>query len=145
MAAKKTTKKQSVAKKQSTATAPAKKSRLTRARNPMPAYVRQALVSRGLMQKYKDRPDYQQNDYLGWIARGKLEATRQKRLAQMLEELELGDVYMKMRWAPLSRAPWVHGAPRVRASVAATRTGKKRTSATRSPPRRAGSRTARER
>ncbi|MDF2696539.1 MAG: hypothetical protein K0S65_4922 [Labilithrix sp.] len=67
----------------------------------MPAYVRNALTKRGLMRKYTDRPDYQQNDYLGWIARAKLEATRAKRLAQMLEELEQGDVYMKMMWRPL--------------------------------------------
>lgn len=81
--------------------APKKTSRLTRAKNPMPAYVRNALTRRGLMRKYRDRPDYQQNDYLGWIARAKLEATQAKRLAQMLEELELGDVYMKMTWHPL--------------------------------------------
>ena len=80
---------------------PAPKSRLTRAKNPMPAFVAKELRARGLMQKYKERPDYQQNDYLGWITRAKLDATKAKRLAQMLDELERGDVYMRMRWRPL--------------------------------------------
>ena len=36
-----------------------------------------------------DNPQpYQRNDYLGWIARARREATFQKRLAQMLDELE---------------------------------------------------------
>ena len=42
------------------------------------------------------RPPYQRNDYIGWITRAKLPATRQKRLEQMLDELEKGDAYMKM-------------------------------------------------
>ncbi|HEV8575383.1 MAG TPA: YdeI/OmpD-associated family protein [Dehalococcoidia bacterium] len=48
------------------------------------------------------RPPYQQNDWVGWIARAKREDTRQERLAQMLEELEGGEMYMGMRWRPLS-------------------------------------------
>jgi hypothetical protein len=32
--------------------------------------------------------------------RAKLETTRQKRLNQMLDELEKGGVYMKMKWKP---------------------------------------------
>lgn len=47
---------------------------------------------------------YQQNDYLGWISRAKLDATKAKRLAQMLEELERGDRYMKMAWRQTRRA-----------------------------------------
>lgn len=70
----------------------------------MPAFVREALQARGLMAAYRERPPYQQNDYLGWIARAKLEATQRKRLAQMLDELEGGRFYMKMVWRPrLSR------------------------------------------
>jgi uncharacterized protein YdeI (YjbR/CyaY-like superfamily) len=64
----------------------------------MPDSVREALEQRGLMQAYRSRPPYQQNDYLAWIARAKRPETRQIRLAQMLDELERGDVYMKMRW-----------------------------------------------
>ncbi len=72
----------------------------TRPRNPMPADVREALDARGLMAAYQARPPYQQNDYLGWMARAKLAATRQKRLDQMLAELEGGALYMNMAWQP---------------------------------------------
>jgi hypothetical protein len=41
-------------------------------------------------------PPYQQNDYIGWITRARRPETQEKRLDQMLEELEKGDVYMKM-------------------------------------------------
>lgn len=69
-----------------------------RPRYPMPDFVRDALLAADLMDAYRARPPYQQNDYIGWITRAKREETRQKRLAQMLEELEQGDVYMKMAW-----------------------------------------------
>ena len=71
-----------------------------RPRHAMPGFVRRALTARGLMQAYRARPPYQRNDYLGWITRPKLEATMQKRLNQMLDELERGGVYMKMKWKP---------------------------------------------
>lgn len=66
----------------------------------MPAFVRDALVERGLMDAYLSRPPYQQNDYVGWISRAKREETQQKRLAQMLDELERGDRYMNMVYRP---------------------------------------------
>ena len=72
------------------------RSGLTREVHPMPAYVKEALQVKGLVDAYRERPAYQKNDYIGWITRAKREATRQKRLAQMLEELERGDKYMKM-------------------------------------------------
>ena len=71
---------------------------LKRERYPMPDFVRDALEEKRLMEAYRARPDYQQNDYIGWITRAKRDATKEKRLAQMLRELELGDVYMKMDW-----------------------------------------------
>ena len=71
---------------------------LRRPRYPIPDFVREALEEHGLMERYRARPDYQQNDYIGWITRAKREETKQKRLAQMLVELEKGDVYMKMDW-----------------------------------------------
>ena len=77
-----------------------KPSRLTRAKNPMSAFVRNALNERGLMPAYNERPPYQQNDYLGWIARAKLEATKLKRLNQMLDELQGRELYMNMVWNP---------------------------------------------
>lgn len=75
-------------------------SRLKRDLNPMPDAIKQTLQQRGLLRAYEDRPPYQRNDYLGWISRAKLATTQEKRLQQMLDELEQGDVYMKMVWRP---------------------------------------------
>ena len=75
-------------------------SRLKRPRHRMPKYVRDALLDCGLMGAYRHRPPYQQNDYVGWITRAKRPDTRQRRLAQMLDELEGGDRYMKMAYRP---------------------------------------------
>lgn len=66
----------------------------------MPVFVRNTLNECGLVDAYRKRPPYQQNDYLGWIARAKLEATRLKRLNQMLDELQGGKLYMNMAWRP---------------------------------------------
>jgi hypothetical protein len=71
-----------------------------RPRYEMPAFFREALNAGGLMDAYQARPPYQQNDYIGWITRAKLDVTRQRRLNQMLDELEQGGVYMKMKWKP---------------------------------------------
>jgi uncharacterized protein YdeI (YjbR/CyaY-like superfamily) len=78
------------------------KTTLKRPINPMPEFVRKALNDRALMRAYLARPTYQQNDYLGWINRAKLEATKLKRLNQMLDELEGGRLYMKMTWKAVS-------------------------------------------
>ena len=69
-----------------------------RPRYEMPVFFRDALATHSLMDAYLARPDYQQNDYIGWVTRAKLETTRQKRLNQMLEELKKGGVYMNMKW-----------------------------------------------
>lgn len=74
-------------------------SNLKRPRYSMPAFVKQALEKRGLMEAFKERPAYQQNDYIGWINRAKRDATKEKRLRQMLEEVEMGGVYMNMEHA----------------------------------------------
>ena len=71
-----------------------------RPRRPMPAFVREALVESDLMGLFRQRPPYQQNDYVGWIAGAKREETKRKRLAQMLDELRRGDMYMKMEYRP---------------------------------------------
>jgi uncharacterized protein YdeI (YjbR/CyaY-like superfamily) len=81
-------------------TAKLKTIRLQRAKQPMPASVRNALTKTGLMKAYRARPRYQQNDYLGWIASAKLTATKGKRLEQMLNELRGGRLYMNMAWKP---------------------------------------------
>jgi uncharacterized protein YdeI (YjbR/CyaY-like superfamily) len=69
----------------------------------MPSYIREALLEGGLMDAYRSRPPYQQNDYVGWIARAKRQDTRERRLAQMLDELARGDKYMKMDYRPKQR------------------------------------------
>jgi uncharacterized protein YdeI (YjbR/CyaY-like superfamily) len=73
-------------------------SRLKRDVHEMPDDVRKALTTQELMAAYRQRPAYQQNDYIGWITRAKLPATREKRLQQMLDELREGSVYMHMKW-----------------------------------------------
>jgi uncharacterized protein YdeI (YjbR/CyaY-like superfamily) len=80
-----------------------KHSRLKRPIHPLPEFVRAALEEKNLMSAYLNRPAYQQNDYIGWITRAKLPATRQKRLDQMLDELFRGDVYMKMAYRNQNR------------------------------------------
>ena len=74
-------------------------STLRRPLNPMPAFVREALEGRGLTAAFEARPPYQQNDYLGWIGRAKRRETAERRLAQMLDELRAGNLYMKMPWS----------------------------------------------
>lgn len=69
---------------------------LRRPRHPVPEDVRAAIEDAGLTADYEARPPYQRNDYVGWISRAKRPETRSKRLAQMLEELRRGDVYMRM-------------------------------------------------
>ena len=75
-------------------------SNLQRLIQPMPDSVRAALEDAGLMDEYLERPPYQRNDYLSWITRAKRQDTQDRRLAQMLDELRRGDVYMKMEWHP---------------------------------------------
>jgi len=64
----------------------------------MPEFIAEALEQRGLIEAYRARPAYQQNDYIGWITRAKRQETIDKRLEQMLDELESGDLYMKMSY-----------------------------------------------
>ena len=80
-----------------------KSNKLKRQRIPMPDFIRQALDEKELMDAYLARPAYQQNDYLAWITRAKRPETVQKRLNQMLTELEQGGVYMNMKHQPSSR------------------------------------------
>lgn len=71
-----------------------------RERHPMPEDVLNALEQENLFEAFNLRPPYQQNDYIGWITDAKRETTRSSRLAQMLDELRRGDVYMKMKYNP---------------------------------------------
>lgn len=67
-----------------------------RVKQTMPEFVESELKARGLTKAYDARPPYQRNDYLSWISSAKQEATQQRRLEQMLVELEAGDKYMGM-------------------------------------------------
>jgi uncharacterized protein YdeI (YjbR/CyaY-like superfamily) len=73
-------------------------SSLSRPIHPMPDFVMEALTEHKLLSAFQERPAYQQNDYIGWINRAKRFETKQKRLDQMLYELERGDLYMKMAY-----------------------------------------------
>jgi len=75
-------------------------SSLQRPVQEMSAEVESALVEFGLMEAYRDRPPYQQNDYLLWINQAKRPETRDKRIAQMLDELTDGSRYMRMAYRP---------------------------------------------
>lgn len=72
---------------------------LKRPQHPMPDDVRQALELSDLMAAYGARPPYQRNDYVSWIDQARREVTRRKRIRQMLDELDAGDVYMNMAWS----------------------------------------------
>ncbi len=76
----------------------------SRPRYEMPGFIRDALNQHSLMGAYNERPPYQQNDYIGWINRARLAATKQKRLNQMLDELKGGKLYMNMKWGPNARS-----------------------------------------
>ena len=62
-------------------------SNLKRPRYPMTDFIKQALDEAKLIEAYKARPAYQQNDYIGWITRAKRPETVVKRLNQMLDVL----------------------------------------------------------
>lgn len=67
-----------------------------RDRHTIPDFVMEALDRSKLFDAYEGRPPYQRNDYIGWISSAKRIETQRARLAQMLDELRRGDVYMKM-------------------------------------------------
>ena len=69
----------------------------------MPDDVQEALRASGVSDAYQERPAYQRNDYLAWIARAERDETRRKRLRQMVDELREGGVYMGMAHQPSRR------------------------------------------
>ncbi|NMC55993.1 MAG: YdeI/OmpD-associated family protein [Eubacteriaceae bacterium] len=73
-------------------------SKLKRELHPMPKDIEDILNSENLMNSYRSRPAYQQNDYLGWITRAKKTQTRTKRINQMICELQDGNLYMGMKY-----------------------------------------------
>ena len=65
--------------------------------------LRVELETASLMPAFKQRPPYQRNDYLHWIARANRPETRRKRINQMIDELTKGGVYMGMPHRPSRR------------------------------------------
>jgi hypothetical protein len=73
---------------------------------PMPGNVKGALAKQKLLEVFLDRPQYQQDDYLKWIALAAGPQQRQQRLDQMLEELAKGGVFKGEPWtAPAPTTP----------------------------------------
>ena len=72
-------------------------SKLKREKHLIPEYIKKALDENEVIADYEARPAYQQNDYVGWIERAKRQETKEKRLQQMIEELKVGGIYMKMK------------------------------------------------
>jgi uncharacterized protein YdeI (YjbR/CyaY-like superfamily) len=71
---------------------------------PMPGNVRAALAKRKLADAYEARPDYQRQEYLKWIATAAGPAEKQKRLDQMLDEIEKGGLFKGEAWTPPAKA-----------------------------------------
>jgi hypothetical protein len=70
-----------------------------KAPQPMPGNVKSALDKRSLMDAFRDRPTYQQDDYLKWISTAAGPTMKQQRLDQMLDELEKGGSFKGTPWA----------------------------------------------
>lgn len=60
----------------------------------IPMSIQRALENSALMDEYLARPDYQQHDYLDWIANSADGYEYAERLNRMLDELAEGVAYM---------------------------------------------------
>lgn len=69
-------------------------------KHAMPGFVRSALTKHDLMDAFRARPDYQQNEYLGWLGKAVTDAEKKKRAAQLVDELTKGDAFLGKPWAP---------------------------------------------
>ena len=67
---------------------------------PMPGNVKGALAKHKLTDAYEARPQYQQQEYLKWIAAAAGPVAKQKRIDQMVEELGKGGVFKGEPWTP---------------------------------------------
>jgi hypothetical protein len=77
-----------------------------KAAQPMPGQVKGALAKRNLLATFQERPQYQQDDYLKWIALAAGPQQKQARMDQMLEELEKGGIFKGEPWtAPAKTEP----------------------------------------
>ena len=71
-----------------------------KATQPMPGQVKGALAKRNVLDTFFARPQYQQDDYLKWIALAAGPQQKQQRMDQMLEELEKGGTFKGEAWTP---------------------------------------------
>ena len=76
---------------------------LERTKPAMPGFVKRALKKRGLLEKYKKRPDYQKEGYLDWINEAKIKDLQHERLNQMFDELEKGGLYLGEEYPVVSK------------------------------------------
>ncbi|MGI6638692.1 MAG: YdeI/OmpD-associated family protein [Desulfobulbus sp.] len=67
--------------------------------------MKRALEDVNLTAEYKQRPPYQNNDYLDWIGQAKQKETKDRRLKQMLIELRSGTRTWGSRGTLLNRRP----------------------------------------
>jgi hypothetical protein len=67
----------------------------------VPDFIRRELESRALVDAFERRPESQRKHYIRRIIRAARNETVQRRLDQMLDELE-GDLYMKRAWSGAS-------------------------------------------
>lgn len=69
-------------------------------KQPMPGNIKAALQKRKLLEAFDARPAYQRDEYLKWVALAAGPAAKQKRLDQMLDELEKGGLFKGEPWTP---------------------------------------------
>ena len=77
---------------------------MTRPEPGVPDFIRQELEARGLAGAFERRPQPQREHYIRRILRAKRNETVQRRLDQLLDELE-GELYMQRPWHKGSRPP----------------------------------------
>jgi len=71
---------------------------ITRPEKELPEGLLAKLISNDLLEVYNKRPRYQRTDYISWIEKAVRAETKEKRTAQMIEELKNGDAYMGMAY-----------------------------------------------
>jgi uncharacterized protein YdeI (YjbR/CyaY-like superfamily) len=77
-----------------------------KAAQPMPGNVKGALAKAKLLDTFHERPQYQQDDYLKWIAHAAGPQQKQQRIDQLVDELTKGGVFKGEPWtAPETTKP----------------------------------------
>lgn len=79
---------------------PAEKMPHRRIIRTMPADIRMHLAERNLTDAFRRRPEDQKQSYLAWIEDTRFSILRTRRIRQMLDELERGDLYMSGAFSP---------------------------------------------